>query len=161
MSSSGEQERGITYRAATPEDAGAISILVLASQARFTFHEYTDEGRALMARDLSPGAISKTITGGNVVFLAEADTRLVGVVSIRNNNHLSLNFVDEAFHRQGISGALWALGRDECIKRGNPGCFTLNASTYAIPVYEKWGFVKSGEISRSGGILSHPMVFEV
>ena len=152
--------QGITFRIATPDDAGAISQLVLNLQARFTFHEYTEDGKALMARELAPAKIADTIGRGDVVFLAEQGSRLVGVVSIRENEHLSLNFVDENFHKRGISSVLWALGREECIKRGNVGRFTLRASTFAIPVYEKWGFVLTGEINRSGGILSYPMVLE-
>lgn len=160
LSDSGRDRQDITFRAAAPEDAGAISKLVLASQTKFTFHEYTEEGRALMLRGLAPEAVADTITGGNVVFLAEKNKRLIGVVSIRDNQHLSLNFVDERLHRQGVSAELWALGKAECIRRGNPGRFTLRASTYAIPIYEKWGFVKTGEIDRSGGTFSHPMVLE-
>lgn len=160
MSRAGKDPRGLTLRKAAPDDAGEISRLVLDLQAKFTFHEYTDEGRALMERQLSPDAVSETITGGNVVFVAEHEHRLVGVVSIRNNSHLSLNFVDEAWHCRGISRDLWALGKAECLRRGNPGRFTLRASTFAIGVYEKWGFVATGEIDRSGGTLSHPMTLE-
>lgn len=160
LNNSGREIQGIAFRAATPDDGGAISDLVLGLQAKFTFHEYTDDGKALMLRELAPRAVADTITGGNVVFLAEKDEQVIGVVSIRNNAHLSLNFVAEAWHRRGISGELWALGKAECIWRGNPGRFTLRSSTYAIPVYEKWGFVKTGEINRVGGILSHPMVLE-
>lgn len=160
MNSPEERGHGITYRAATPEDAGAISKLVLNSQAKFTFHEYTEEGRARMVRQLSPEAVADTFSGGNVIFVAETAARLVGVVSIRNKKHLSLNFVDEEFHQRGISRELWALGKGECIRRGNPGRFTLRSSTYAIPVYERWGFVRNGPIDRTGGILSHPMVLD-
>lgn len=155
-----KEKRAITFRAAKPDDAGAISRLVLVSQAKFTFHEYSDEGKARMSRQLSPEAIADTFRRGNVVFVAEADAHLIGVVSIRNNEHLSLNFVDEAFHQRGISKNLWELGKVECIRRGNPGRFTLRSSTFALPVYEKWGFVRTGPVDRTGGILSHPMVLD-
>jgi GNAT superfamily N-acetyltransferase len=161
LNSSGSRNGDITYRPGTAEDAGAISGLVLRLQRRFTFHEYTQAGRALMESQLERSAVANTITAGNVVFVAERNGLLIGVVSIRNNAHLSLNFVDEAHHRIGVAGSLWELGKTECIKRGNPGRFTLRSSTFAIPVYEKWGFVRNGPIDRNGGTYSHPMVLEI
>lgn len=82
MNNLGENALGVTYRAATSEDAGGISDLVLGLLEEFAFHEYTDEGVALMRRELARRPLAETIIGGNVVFVAEKDRCLVGVVSI-------------------------------------------------------------------------------
>ncbi|NOX51791.1 MAG: GNAT family N-acetyltransferase [Gammaproteobacteria bacterium] len=47
---------------------------------------------------------------------------------------------------------------EECRRRGNQGSYNLRASTYAIPVYEKWGFGQTGAADQEYGITSTPMV---
>lgn len=47
-----------------------------------------------------------------------------------------------------------------CSEAGNPGHFELRASTFAIPIYEHWGFEKVGGAGDTGGIISTPMVLD-
>ncbi|MEM7015881.1 MAG: GNAT family N-acetyltransferase [Pseudomonadota bacterium] len=148
---------GIHYRTANESDAQAISKLILDSQAKFTFHEYSDAGREFMLRLCSEAAINEYLQRGDTYFVAEHDAVIIGVIGIRDAEHISHNFVDDAWHGRGISSALWRLGQNACRAAGNPGVFTLRASTYAIPIYEKWGFIKTAAAEDTGGIISTPM----
>lgn len=147
----------MAFRQAVIEDADAISDLILTSQRQFCFHEYTPEGQELMVQLCGRKAVRHYLERGDVYFVAEIDGRIVGVAGIRDNKHLAHNFVDATWHRQGISRRLWNLARDECLRRGNPGVFDLRASSYAIPVYERWGFVRTAATDQDYGIISTPM----
>ena len=146
----------ISYRRAVIDDADAISRLILQSQEKYTFHEYSPGGRQFMRRICSGISIGEYMHRGDVYFVAEYQNEIVGVIGIRNLDHIGHNFVSDVWHKKGISTHLWELARNECIALGNAGSFTLRASTYAIPVYEKWGFVKTG-VADSGDVVSTPM----
>jgi GNAT superfamily N-acetyltransferase len=148
---------GVSYREATAEDAECISNLILESQEEFCFHEYSEDGKKLMLHLCGVDAIRSYIVRGDSYYVAECDGDFVGVAGVRDNEHLSHNFVDKNWHRQGISNNLWKLVSDECIRRGNNGSFNLNASTYAIPVYERWGFKVTGAMSHEHGLSFTPM----
>jgi len=151
---------GITCRVASVDDADAISTLILDSQEEFCFHEYTDDGKTLMLQLCGSDAIRLYIERGDIYYVAEHDGTLVGVAGVRDGEHLSHNFVDKEWHRKGISNQLWKLVSEECIRRGNFGSFNLNASTYAIPVYQKWGFKITGPMSHDHGLAFTPMELE-
>lgn len=150
----------ICYRQAVADDASQISTLILDSQHEFTFHEYTPAGQELMQKLCSGRAIREYIERGDIYFVAEIDGAIIGVIGIRQTSHVAHNFVATSWHRKGISGQLWKLGRAACLAAGNRGEFDLRASTFAIPVYEKWGFVITGEAEDTGGIISTPMRLE-
>ena len=147
----------ITYRSATVEDARRISSLIIDSQRKYCFHEYTDAGQTLMIRLCGEAAIRSYIERDDVYFVAVNDNEIIGVVGVRDNGHLAHNFVDDGFHRRGVSNDLWQLAKSECRRRGNPGTYTLRASTFAIPVYKRWGFVQTAATDQENGITSTPM----
>lgn len=147
----------VIFREATLDDADAISNLILESQREFCFHEYTAEGQELMSRLCGTKALRHYLERGDVYFVAESEGKIIGVAGIRENAHLAHNFVDSEWHRRGVSKRLWKLASEECMRRGNPGSFDLRASTYAIPVYEKWGFVQAAPADQEYGITSTPM----
>ena len=147
----------IIFRPAITEDAERISKLIVDSQREFCFHEYTDEGIELMLRLCSAKAIEHYLNRGDKYFVAIDGIDIIGVAGIRDNEHLTHNFVAVGWHRKGISKHLWKLASTECRKNGNPGMFNLNASTFAIPIYEAWGFVQTGPTAQENGITSTPM----
>ncbi|MEM7078594.1 MAG: GNAT family N-acetyltransferase, partial [Pseudomonadota bacterium] len=89
----------IEYRQATPDDAESISELIVESQKRYCFHEYTDDGRKLMFRLCGTDAIRSYIERDDVYYVALDDSEIVGVAGLRENYHLTHNFVDESYHK--------------------------------------------------------------
>lgn len=65
--------------------------------------------------------------------------------------------MDNVWHGRGIGGELWRRGKAACIDAGGSGVFTLNASSYAKPVYEKWGFKVTGGAQDRQGVITTPM----
>ena len=85
------------------------------------------------------------------------DSRLAGVVAMRDNTHLFHLFVPRALHRRGIALYLWQAARAASIARGNTTGFTVNSSVYALPFYESLGFVATAPRVEADGIAYVPM----
>ena len=151
----------ISYRKATLDDAGSVSRLILDTQAKFTFHEYTPEGIRLMNRLCSEASISAYLARGDIYFVADLEGVVIGVIGIRDAAHVAHNFVAVDHHNAGISSRLWELGKQACVEAGNLVRFELRASTFAIPIYEHWGFEQVGGAEDTGGIISTPMVLNL
>ncbi len=123
----------------------------------FIVHECTIEAAASFARENDVNGITAFVRAGMAYYVADIDGLIAGFIAIRENKHIFHMFVDKAFHRQGIAKALWQVAREAAIDAGNPGVFTVNASNYAMPVYEAMGFVRTASRQCKNGIEYNPM----
>jgi len=146
----------IQYRLANISDAVQISDLILHVHKHNSVEVFSAEGEKFLKKLRSAKAIEYYLTNDNdyVYFVAEFESRIIGVIGVRDNCYIENNYVSAQHQGQGISSRLWELAREKCLQRGNPGKFELRASTYAIPIYEHWGFVKESEAQDTGGIIS-------
>jgi len=147
----------LEIRAATSRDAESISKLVCQLSATFIVNEFTSEGREILLNSMTPAAIEKYIQSGFRYHVAKLENQIVGVVGVKDNNHLYHLFVAEAFHRQGIARKLLQVAIDDCLVKGNPGEFTVSSSEYAQIVYEALGFVTQSEPQHKSGVIIIPM----
>lgn len=85
--------------------------------------------------------------------------KMVGMITLRNEMHISLLFVDKAYHRQGIGRSLIehlaSYVRDELGKSK----ITVNASPYGVPFYHRIGFRDLGGERCQDGIIYTPMEY--
>lgn len=81
---------------------------------------------------------------------------MVGVLGIRKRTHVSLLFVDPAYHHQGIATALL---QNIFMDRVRMGIYemTVNSSPYAVDFYHRLGFEDSDKEICSDGIRFTPM----
>ncbi|HEX8393381.1 MAG TPA: GNAT family N-acetyltransferase [Longimicrobium sp.] len=148
----------VIIREATPMDADAISALIHSLARWFLADPGRPEDAAAFFETITPAAVADALAGGRFRYhVAEADGVMVGVVGVREGRHLYHLFVAEPFHGRGIAGRLWAQARRVALEEGNPGEFTVNSSASAIPVYERLGFVPTGELQVQNGIAFLPM----
>ena len=87
--------------------------------------------------------------------------RIIGIISLRNNNHISLLFVEENYHKKGIGTKLIQelakyLTTEEGITR-----MTVNAAPYAIGFYHKIGFADTDTEQENDGIRYTPMEYYI
>ncbi len=76
--------------------------------------------------------------------------QLAGMLGVRNENHISLLFVQEQYHNNGIGRMLlnYAFQQAEAFGIGE---FTVNAAPYAIGFYHRIGFEDiNGEVVADG-----------
>lgn len=142
------------------KDIPAVARLMRTLSEEFIVHESTTEAAASFVRENDEAGILNFIDAGIVYRVAEIDGRVVGFIAIRENRHLFHMFVDKAYHRRGIARQLWEVARKAAIEAGNPGVFTVNSSNYALPVYEKLGFVRTEPTRETNGLYYNPMRLE-
>ena len=83
--------------------------------------------------------------------------KLVGIISLRNETHISLLFVDASYHKKGIGRSLIEyLGNYVFLEEGCQK-MTVNAAPYAVEFYHKLGFYDRGLEQTNDGIRYTPM----
>ncbi len=95
-------------------------------------------------------------SGGMSVWGCFQNSLLVGMLALRDGEHISLAFVDGEFHRRGIGRKLYAEAEKHAISRGVIE-MTVNASDYGIPFYKAMGFAPADMQTISDGIIFTPM----
>lgn len=140
-------------------DIPAIAALMRALSDEFIVHECSADAAAFFTRENDESGIRGFVSNGMAYYVAETDDAIVGFLALRDNRHVFHMFVDKAYHRQGIAAALWQAARTAAREAGNPGTFTVNASNYAVSVYEKMGFVRTADMQSENGIFYNPMQY--
>jgi len=97
---------------------------------------------------------NKEITKSFKVYGAFEDNILKGIIATdRRKRHISLFFVDKVSQGKGIGKKLMSIVIDD-----NENSFiTVNSSRYAVPIYEKIGFIKTEEEKEQDGLKFTPM----
>jgi GNAT superfamily N-acetyltransferase len=151
----------VKIRAATLNDATAISALLLELTARYIAHEFSTEAANRLLGSMEEPAIRGYLASGYRYHVAEENGELVGVIGVRDNRHLYHLFVAEPFQGKGLARALWQAARAASLEACNPGVFTVNSSRFAVGLYEKLGFVGHGEVVDESGVIHIPMKLEL
>lgn len=95
-----------------------------------------------------------------VLVAVQAD-QLIGMIEVRNYNHIALLFVDDEHQRQGIASSLLEVAIEKCReKNATLRRITVNASPYGLPVYAHWGFHPIGEEIEVDGMLFTQMALD-
>ena len=97
---------------------------------------------------------NKEITKSFKVYGAFEDNILKGVIATdKRKRHINLFFVDKSSQAKGIGKKLMSVIIDD-----NENSFiTVNSSRYAVPIYEKIGFIKTEEEKEQDGLKFTPM----
>ena len=100
--------------------------------------------------------LDKTEKEKNITFYAAMENdSVVGVLGMRENNHIGYFYVKESHHKRGIGKMLFeAILNDYC------GDITVNACPYGVPVYTRLGFLPTDTVQNDGGIIYTPMKYE-
>ena len=99
------------------------------------------------------------LIGEYVMFVAKDNEKIVGMISLRSGNHISLLFVDKKYQRNGVGTMLVKAMVSYLEGNTRYRLMTVNASPYGIPFYHDYGFEDTdGEIAKDG-IIYTPMVY--
>lgn len=142
-----------------PGDEIAVHQLVINVFDRFVAPDFSPEGCQTFINYVEPERIGERVAAGtDHIFLAQEGEKLVGALSIRNMDHISLLFVDPAFHGRVIARGLYQYALN-ILKPASNGIdkMTVHSSPYAVKIYEKLGFVSLGEMREENGIKFVPM----
>lgn len=142
----------ISIRKATGADAGQISGLLRSLSHTFTTYADGRGAEAFFAMLTEP-AISGVLANNDAEYwVAESKSAVVAVAGLRGNERISHLFIDPKYQGLGLARKLWEILRDQALRAGNPGVFTVNSSLVAVPVYQRLGFVVAGaKVEKDGG----------
>ena len=133
----------------------AVSNLISSVFNEFVGYEYSDEGNKVFNDFIKPENILDRFKNGNLILTYQLEDQIVGMIELRDNNHVCLFFVDKKYHNNGIGRELFqeALLR---IKRYTD-FLEVNASPFSEKIYSKLGFIAAGEQTEKNGIKFIPM----
>ena len=127
---------------------------------RFEADVYTPEGVENFENFVTDSTLYRMFIMGNYqLFVAVMRNRIVGMITLRDSTHISLLFVDERYHRQGIGRALIRYLADYLATEVGAGRMTVNASPYGVEFYHRMGFRDLGPETTRDGIIYTPMEF--
>ena len=129
-----------------PADIPAAAALLRRAAQTYILPAASPEDGAAFLADQGEDKLRSRIDEGYAYHVALVDGALAGFIGVRGRTHLYGLYVDAAWHRRGTARRLWQSARDAALAGGpaHPGVFTVNASDYAVPLYEALGFVSSG-----------------
>ena len=85
--------------------------------------------------------------------VAKSSDKIVGSITVRNNFHVSIFFVDPPEMNKGIGRALFEHAVSICReKKEDVHEIEVNSSPWAVPVYGKLGFVPDGPEKENNGM---------
>ncbi len=145
------------FRPARSNDASAISALI----GRFTPDVVVNpdgSGAEEYLEAISESAEAGYISDPGYMFIVACHgPDLAGVIALRDRSHLFHLFVAPEHQRCGIATRLWELARAAALAKGKIAVFTVNSTLSALPVYERFGFLRTGPVTEAHGIRFVPM----
>ena len=147
---------GIVRRLTTHDLPCALD-LVWRGFLKFEAPDYPAEGLQEFRDYLAPLEMAARLSSGALLFWGcFVGETLGGVLALRPPGHISLLFVEEAYHRQGLARRLLGAAVEEARNQGARE-MTVNASPYGHAAYLRLGFSDTGPEETSNGLRFVPM----
>lgn len=136
-----------------------INALICSVFNNFVGYEYTEEGNQVFHEFIKPEKIIERHKQGNILLTYQIHSEIVGMIEVRDNNHICLFFVHKDHHNKGIGRKLF----NEVLKKinGKTIFIDVNASPFSVAIYAKLGFKKTGEKREKNGIIYIPMKMDL
>ncbi|MFB6342021.1 GNAT family N-acetyltransferase [Saccharicrinis sp. FJH62] len=147
------------YRKGQEKD---ISKLVGKVYDEYVAPDYTEKGNRFFYDWIEPEKIADRQVEQSNLLVATNNTRIIGMIEIRENRNISLLFVDQNYHGKGIARELYKAALEICCSRDKQlNKFYVHASPFSIPVYERLGFKATGKMQEEHGIKYLPMEMDL
>lgn len=153
---------GMPYqiRSAYREDWEEAMSLAWRTFLQFEADDYSPEGVKNFENFITDSTLYRMfIMGAYQMFVALDGEKIVGMITLRDMTHISLLFVDEKYHRQGIGRALMLYLENYLLTELRASRVTVNASPYGVDFYHRLGFRDLHPEQKRDGIIYTPMEF--
>lgn len=125
---------------------------------QFEAEDYEPEGVRSFENFITDNTLHRMfIMGAYQMFVALKDGKMVGMITVRSNSHISLLFVDEKCHRKGIGRALVFRLCQYLKEELGVGRVTVNSSPFGVGFYHRIGFKDLNSEQKADGIRYTPM----
>lgn len=96
------------------------------------------------------------IEGALMLVARDENKKIIGVIELRNFEHISLFFVDDKYFKLGIGKKLF----EEAKNIFGAEKYSVNASDYGLEFYKKLGFIQiTDSIKIEKGVHFYPMIY--
>lgn len=96
------------------------------------------------------------IEGALMLVARDKNKKIIGVIELRNFEHISLFFVDDKYFKLGIGKKLF----EEAKNIFGVEKYSVNASDYGLEFYKKLGFIQiTDSIKIEKGVHFYPMIY--
>ena len=152
----------VTYRAAYKSEWDICMDLAWRTFLKFDAPDYPQEGIDNFREFVTDEVLKDMFHAGEYqLFVAVRAGEIIGIISLRDRNHISLLFVDQNYHRQGIGTGLLQTLTEYMSSEMGQRSVTVNASPYAVGFYHKMGFEDTDIRQLVSGILYTPMILYI
>ncbi len=147
----------VYIRQANVDDWDKVTGLAWVTFLEFEAKDYGPEGVRSFRDFLADEKLNRMfLLGEYVVFIAELNGRIVGLISLRSRNHISLLFVDREFHHQRIGSKLLHYAEDY-LRKEEQNVITVDSAPYALDFYRHFGYDAVSDECVVSGIRYTPM----
>lgn len=127
---------------------------------KFEACDYTEEGVKSFQEFITDNTIYRMfLVGSYELFVAVENFKMIGMITVRYGNHISLLFVDEKYHRRGVGKSLITYLCNYLMTEAGTSRITVNASPYGLGFYHRLGFRDIGLETEQDGVRYTPMEF--
>ena len=136
--------------------------LVARSFDEFIAPDFPEQGVEEFFLYSNPLSLKRRLEKNYFSMVAECEGRILGMIEIKGENHISMLYVDKDFHHNGIARNLIKKALEEISENNrNPKDITVNSSRYAVPFYESLGFIQYEDEKSVYGVIHTPMLLSV
>jgi GNAT superfamily N-acetyltransferase len=149
----------ITYTKLKEYEVGSVCDLILKVFHKHVAPEYSEKGIEKFLSIISPSRlIELNENEDSFVIVAREERKIIGMLAIREGNHVSLIFVDSTYQGKGIGRRLVEDAITICKER-NPGIITITvcSSPNSQEFYEEIGFKAIDLEQDDNGLRYTPM----
>ncbi len=148
----------IIIRRAEDDEFDAAMELAFKVFLEFESEEYGEEGTQSFANFVTSPDVKKLfLTNHYLMYVAVDGDEIIGMISARSGNHISLLFVDPRYHNMGIGRKLVLRTAEYMINYTEFESLTVHSSPYAVGFYHSMGFEDTGEQAITNGVIFTPM----
>ena len=129
---------------------------------QFVAPEFSQVGIEEFMKYIQPDALARHIKSNHFALIAAAKSKIIGVIAVRDYNHVALFFINSRYQRMGIGRELFRKALKICDRYGvKPLQITVNASPNSINAYKKLDFEPTDIEQCVNGIRFVPMALRL
>lgn len=156
------QEMSYEVRFADTEEWEDAMALAWKTFLEFEGDVYPPEGVRSFEDFITDSELKRRFVMGKYQMLvASSHGKVIGMISLRNETHISLLFVDRHYHKRGIGRALIRALSEYVKDEIGRTALTVNASPYGVGFYHRMGFRDMGPEMQRDGIIFTPMILDM
>ena len=153
-----EQELPYVIRFASREEWEEAMGLAWKTFLEFEADVYPPEGVRSFEDFITDSGLRRMFDMGAYQMISAFDHgRMIGMITLRNEMHISLLFVDSHYHMRGVGRALIGKMADYVKQELGKKRLTVNSSPYGVGFYHRVGFKDLGPEKQQDGIIYTPM----